>query len=574
MMISSCKIVLPSQDIFKLSPLPKTFDELYTAIKTRLKAESLDNMSLKYMDSDKELVNLCNGEDFETAKITGQVEQLKTLKIYVLAQGSFQQPPIKCSSFNFKVTIPKEELGSLQIQKRCGSSGGLRFNPEQAMKKAKDSSPTTSKTGEAINKLQLIGNQLETIDELIGYKVTKVLEENMGNLLSSVIARLEGQNKTENVQGFCESVQGQQFELFKSCPVLRSQSDIKRMSGKGENLVLDSDQACNECKDQIQGVFYMCLECNNYNCCEHCEDEIEHPHPLLKYRLPSGKKLNIRSTYHIKTHYTFRVPPDKANKLCEGSSLLRKSLSKCNIERKVNYAGEISFENMENPSIKVKPYERYEIVLNVNNIGSLNWPTDVKLCCVNGIYRNREESLLPLEPKAQQRINFSLQAPQKPGKHLTQWRLNYNDGEKTRSFGESFFLEIQVQEGKSLDSNDQDKNSFEETNFSNRKNNKMLKRARTLNLEPWNKDNERVLIEGNEIVDKKYQIAKCLDEFYPGNMREKIYFVDNIVGIEELGMNEIVELYLQYRKRRPEMVHNKTEADFEKQRQNLVVTMQ
>ena len=70
----------------------------------------------------------------------------------------------------------------------------------------------------------------------------------------------------------------------------------------GENKNEDSvyqDVYCNQCKENIVGIRYKCVVCEDFNLCEKCEDKIkeEHGHPMLKIKSPDMCPVSISCSF-------------------------------------------------------------------------------------------------------------------------------------------------------------------------------------------------------------------------------------------------------------------------------------
>jgi hypothetical protein len=67
-------------------------------------------------------------------------------------------------------------------------------------------------------------------------------------------------------------------------------SQSKLNQKKSKNNYVHEGIKCNNCGAfPIVGIRYKCLECDNFNCCEKCEQEQSHPH--LFYKIKKDKAL-------------------------------------------------------------------------------------------------------------------------------------------------------------------------------------------------------------------------------------------------------------------------------------------
>lgn len=503
-----CKIVSPSNEIYKLSTFPSTFQELLDTIRTRLGEGSLNNMLVKYMDADNELVTLNSDEDLQTAVLSNKAEQIKTLKVFVLPQKSLQTCPVN--------------IGSMKRTEKTGENVKPPVSPKEVVQRVKSSSIGNERPEAAKLKKSLTNTELSTLDGLIGLKIQRAVEENVKSLLPDLMAKLQGQNEANLYDNENMNILAQSMPNVNK--LIMSEKKIRK--GNEEDI-------CHECLQQIQDVKYSCLHCPDFKCCEDCENKIEHAHPLLKIKISLHSKPAKSAHGKIQYKFNMNISPEKAKKLNEDGVYLKKSIYKAS--GKVLYAGKISFDNTSDKSVKVHPLEKYQVTIKAKNTGKETWPEDVKLCCVNGIYRNQEQRLLPLEPGMKQSITLDLEAPPQHGKYLSQWKLYYNEEDKQKSFGQSLFLEIQV-----------DRNGFNENNLKNSMTNEArlsFPKNRSLNLVYSSDENEK-----NETVDgvsgKRLKVATYLNEIFPGRLQEKLDFVNKYSDNEVQDMSKIVELYL------------------------------
>jgi hypothetical protein len=232
--------------------------------------------------------------------------------------------------------------------------------------------------------------------------------------------------------------------------------------------------------------------------------------------------------------------------ICGKNPLPRQVLLRSMGEKKVPYSGKIFFENAEDHVIEGQPLQEYQVAVVVENTGKESWPKDVRLCCVNGNYRNRQEDLIPLDPGTKQILHLQIQAPAQAGRYLSQWKLYYNDEEKVRSFGESLFIEMQV-EDKSLRYSKSNKDeALERLSMGQGRNTLTLRRGNTFSDAYSNRIEEKRKAEKSESYDKKQTVAIYLNEIFPGRVEEKLEFLDKgLYNFESEDLSRVVELYLQ-----------------------------
>jgi len=146
---------------------------------------------------------------------------------------------------------------------------------------------------------------------------------------------------------------------------------------------------------------------------------------------------------------------------------------------------------------------------------------------------------LALEPGAQQTISLNLETPAKLGRYLSQWKLYINDEGKQRSFGESLFLEMFVEERKSSSGGSTPK----KTPLVTPSQGCGIRRMRSFNQVQSCLETPKEAIECG-VSDNKGKVAGYLNEIFPGELKEKFEFVNKFTDLEVQDMSRMVELYL------------------------------
>lgn len=460
----ACKLVLPCNEIYKLSSFPKSYDDLLCAIQARLQENPLKPLVLKYMDADKELVNLTCDEDLQTAILSNEAEKIKTLKVYVFLREGNPSPSKNIS------------LGKVFRKSRTFPADKLK---------------------------------IDELDEVMSEECD--IPEN---------TRKSPQNPQWNT----------------SYPPAAGLNRFSLPTKINNEQIWSSVDVCSVCKRDIKLVKYTCLQCPNYKSCEPCEEEVHHVHSLLKVKAFIGSYTCSRS-HPMSPIYRFipYISPRKVEKRTTHIFVQKKSLGNGTQKSQTQYSGTVTFQGCDDQKIKVEAATDYEVKVTIRNTGTEIWPRDVRLSCVNGTYRTRQEALVPLEPGAQYKLTLNLISPTKPGKYLSQWRLYYEDGDKARSFGESLFLDIQVEPKELGEAN---ANRKKEESLSLKNNSSLAKE--TLDTR---KDREcKVKSEGG--LNKKHNIAMYLNEIFPGSLEEKVKFLDENFSEKEVNVQKIVEIYL------------------------------
>ena len=103
---------------------------------------------------------------------------------------------------------------------------------------------------------------------------------------------------------------------------------------------------------------------------------------------------------------------------------------------------------MELPKIEEKNNVKISSIFSVKfvleNNGCEKWPSDSKLKCVNGIYKDDLIEINPIDPNCISDINFALPAPDNEGKFFSEWRISYKLHNDFKYFGPKIGFEVCV----------------------------------------------------------------------------------------------------------------------------------
>lgn len=319
-----CKLVLPSNEIHKLSALPASYEELCQIISNKLKDKIPHDFVLRYKDSDDELITLANSEDLQTAVLTTNSEGLKTLRIFILPAP--ENPDIQ--KLNQNLSLPRIPEALEKSRSSFGDAPN-RSSPDKATEN-KEATSFTPFTRFDLNRLQkthsLILDDVETINSTTPFSEKPDLT---GNRRIFNFQRIDSLDFSTNLQesvapnGILSDEQVKAIEamldtklldriytqipditkdlisrLNEECgffnnPTYQSSvpaqgvarpTGLKRSSTQALPNVSEEKFPCNECNEEINGIKYLCLTCPNFLCCESCEPHVNHTHPLLKVR--------------------------------------------------------------------------------------------------------------------------------------------------------------------------------------------------------------------------------------------------------------------------------------------------
>lgn len=194
-------------------------------------------------------------------------------------------------------------------------------------------------------------------------------------------------------------------DIFQSIKLQLTKNEQNNNNSNNNNNIIHLGIKCNKCNtENIQGIRYKCINCENYNLCQNCESDSDHvsSHIFLKIRKPlldeefNGiiKNYNYKNghlNYFIKEKlFVFPIKNKEIDNLVKQISLIncgeewqKGTVFKClpdseikgkefNINRKVNKNEEIKidiiFENLKNELFTFKDeYDVYYQMFNENN---------------------------------------------------------------------------------------------------------------------------------------------------------------------------------------------------------------
>jgi len=331
-----CKIILPSNEIHKLPSVPKTYEELNTIALKKFKGKIPEKFYFKYKDTDDELITLSNEEDFQTALLTSESDNVKTLRIFLIPEMGLPNNNFNYSVHNFspasfanfqndnsldrvakaKLSVShacshgydkrafdsSENFGDADLS-RIGGQAPLvlernkksRSNPGEMEAQGQDEqfpdkhfSFERSAFLEGSNQLAGIPfnqDQLNTISELLDRKLKEKVEQKMQQI---VVAELMGKLSEEYRNKSMKKNNPYTYTPYMGKSVVPSSG---RASMKKQRTVTEGeDSICADCQKKIEEIKFTCLTCLNSEFCEACESKGEHPHPLLKTRLHKKNK--------------------------------------------------------------------------------------------------------------------------------------------------------------------------------------------------------------------------------------------------------------------------------------------
>lgn len=380
-----CKIILPNNEIHVIQSIPKSFDELYQLIQKKFQNQLPPNFSLKYKDSDDELVLLLNDDDLKTAILTIENEKLRNLRIVIvpdsksrngdqkgktqsqrespqkdqdLRSSTFGRSEINHIPLTQSITeLPSDLTGSdattqkedntidlnqpwkeiaagsesisqflSPIDKRglpSANSRGTFFEKQTSL-----SNEENNDNAEKLNENLFSQDQMRIISDIIEKNINKHLFSKLENILSEAVMGSSGSLKssmTRNGYPIMSSLS------YTNLPAPQGPQAMRLSVKRCKELVDTSDTICNECKHKIRDIRYNCLHCKDYNCCEKCENSTEHPHPLLKIRITKSSPEGAHADNPATTLPADSSHPDSRGSLKPENQVLNRSRTVTNV---------------------------------------------------------------------------------------------------------------------------------------------------------------------------------------------------------------------------------------------------
>ena len=109
-----------------------------------------------------------------------------------------------------------------------------------------------------------------------------------GNILPEEYKQFEEDESGKNIENIITSnIENIKEEIIQSILIENSKiQQNSKMNKKGpKNSYIHENYFCNICQaSPIKGIRYHCLECDNFDLCEKCEETINHEHPLYKIK--------------------------------------------------------------------------------------------------------------------------------------------------------------------------------------------------------------------------------------------------------------------------------------------------
>jgi len=613
------KVILPSNAIHILSGSPKTFEELCNIIQSKFHDNLPKYYSLRYKDSDDEIVLLTCDEDLETAINVAEAEKLKNIRIMIREETSdkylknrelcdesraaeiesnpgfvgseLNQIPLTESLTDLPSKDGENSENNKDRKSTCVEGGNRGWGDFTGVKETTSQfcSPvvnlsSTNKNRFSFNRRDSLEaellkenifnkDQIENITQIIEQTVGKCLGEKLDNILAEIAGDFPSRFNT-NVK--------RHYPPFPMCSVV-SPFGMRLSSKRCKELVCNDKTTCCECKANIKEVRYSCLTCKNYDCCEACEEKVEHQHPLLKIKQNRTSNQNVsdlpmpalmptlsRGMSRSSVNHTFNrhAHEESTTPLQNNNSTLGLSkspdtnrtrgpdsikTSKSPESKLGTTAGQDNAEHPQLETCDVSSLRRYKVTVvkepiydvirvkqrcnytvdwTVKNTGAEKWPNHVCLICTQGIHKGTEKEIDSLVPGQEFAIHLELEAPNECGRYLSQWKLHYYENDIFKSFGKVLYVEIDVGQAP--------KDSFTDNGSGKKAFGAGGKKGVDLGQNLTPKEQEMMRETGCSF--EAFNQAKTLNEMFPGDLKEKVEFVKDYPST--LNINDLVSAFL------------------------------
>jgi hypothetical protein len=191
---------------------------------------------------------------------------------------------------------------------------------------------------------------------------------------------------------------------------------------------------CDSCgASPIVGIRYKCGTCPNFDLCQICEANVEHPHSFLKLKQPEDAQHMVACDLPIKKIFK------KFHKFMGGARPPKPKMSF------LDHIG-----NTEG-SVYTPGYNLHKI-WKVKNTGDFKWPEGVRLSYAKGELVGDMVPVPSINAGEEIEISGIIRIPSEEGRFHGVWRLETAQGEK---FGDKLHVMVQCEAPKDLQSADE-----------------------------------------------------------------------------------------------------------------------
>jgi next-to-BRCA1 protein 1 len=396
------------------------FQQLVALLK-QLFTNLSEPFAIKYVDEDGDMIT-----------ITSDLELKESCNVAAVSQSSMGAPVLRLF------------VSANQVRKATVSPGKEEEQPKEQPKAQEQGTPFNVPIAQLLNNpmIQSILGQYLTNPQGIQQLLGQVVNQGANAIpdLSQLFQQLGLASNTQNPEQKVD-VQQQFQQLLSqvlSNPILKDVFPQGQGAPANPNTT-ESDVhpgvICDACNGNIHGIRYKCSVCPNYDLCSNCEGlpEVHDPsHLFLKMARPvqSGRGCPYRRPWATS-------PGEK--KWGRWGTWSKSAAPASQSRHLARFVADVSIEDGAN----FLPGQSFVKIWKMRNEGPVAWPESTRLIFVGGDKFSNVDAVPvpPVEPNGEIDIAVDMQAPSKPGRYVSYWRLVAADGLR---FGQRVWADILV----------------------------------------------------------------------------------------------------------------------------------
>jgi len=279
----SLKLCFNNQ-IHRVPKLPVNFNALLKTAQVIFKDTLPVHYTLQYEDADGDKIVLSSNEDYQ-AMIDTEIEPAttvspsKSVKIYIVETDEGRSVLSKQKSLD-EVAIENEDVKKEEKDEENGYEVIQAKKDENAVPEKLEEKETKEEQQTPLEEENNLERQKskESPSEEFRDAVTQIVLENIPSIALLVKDLIEEEEKPSQKQTECP------FKKVFSFPEPQEQREEKP---------IHFGVRCDGCgMFPIQGIRYKCSVCDDFDFCENCEENTQHPHLFLKIRSPDARFRN------------------------------------------------------------------------------------------------------------------------------------------------------------------------------------------------------------------------------------------------------------------------------------------
>jgi hypothetical protein len=213
---------------------------------------------------------------------------------------------------------------------------------------------------------------------------------------------------------------------------------------KEELSAVHTGVTCDSCSmSPIIGTRYKCSVCHNFDFCQNCERNVQHPHPFLKIRSSVKAPMSMLTASSKDSFKQLaKVSWGRGINRCAFRSLHKDKPKNRQCDPSTRLALRFVKDVVGHDGSKHAPSEVFIRVWRVRNDGPTNWPSGCMFVCINGDFRGDNVNLPTLKAGEETDIVVHMKAPEREGRYKSFWRAVDPDGVR---FGQKVWADISVE---------------------------------------------------------------------------------------------------------------------------------